>query len=147
LVARFVESIFSERYQTTVGVLIERKTLRVKDREWHLILWDLAGEDAFLQLRPSYLRGAAGYLLVADGTRPATLDVALQLNRRVQDAIGQVPCVLVLNKRDLAAEWEVREEALAALSQQGWRWVTASAKTGHGVDEAFQALVDQLREE
>ena len=48
LVARFVESIFSKKYHTTVGVKISKKALQVSDQEWHLILWDLAGEDEFL---------------------------------------------------------------------------------------------------
>lgn len=38
LVARFVESIFSEKYHTTVGVKISKKALHVDDQEWHLIL-------------------------------------------------------------------------------------------------------------
>jgi small GTP-binding protein len=70
LVARFVESIFSDRYHTTVGVKIEKKTLQVSGQQWNLIVWDLAGEDEFMQIRMSYLRGSSGYLLVADGTRP-----------------------------------------------------------------------------
>ena len=83
LVARFVESIFSEKYLTTVGVKISRKVLQVGNQEWQLMLWDLAGEDEFLQLRPSYLRGSSGYLLVVDGTRRTTLDMAVSLQQRV----------------------------------------------------------------
>src|ERR1051325_7234218 len=56
LVARFVRSIFSEKYHTTIGVKIDKKTLRVDDQELSLILWDLAGEDDFYQVRMSYLR-------------------------------------------------------------------------------------------
>ena len=50
----------------------------------NLILWDLAGEDDISSLRMSYLRGSAGYVLVADGTRPSTLEVALSQRRRVE---------------------------------------------------------------
>ena len=84
LVARFVKSIFSEKYLTTVGVKIDKKTLGVGDQEVTLIVWDLAGEDEFLQVRMSYLRGSAGYFLVADGTRRATLDKAIELQQRAE---------------------------------------------------------------
>jgi len=74
LVKRYVQSVFSETYLTTVGVKIDKKTVDLPERSVNLILWDLAGEDDIGSLRITYLRGAAGYVLVADGTRPATLD-------------------------------------------------------------------------
>src|SRR6476661_2941267 len=77
LVRRYVQSIFSEAYLTTVGVKIDKKTVELTDRTVNLILWDLAGEDDIGSLRMTYLRGASGYVLVADGTRRSTLDVAI----------------------------------------------------------------------
>jgi small GTP-binding protein len=146
LVTRFVDSIFSETYRTSVGVRIEKKALQLGGQEWHLIIWDLAGEDEFLQIRPSYLRGTSGYLLVADGTRRATLEAAVKIQQRVRESIGDVPFVLMLNKADLAAEWEIDEQRLEALARRGWTWLKASAKTGVGVEEAFFTLVDKMME-
>ena len=45
LVRRFVKSIFSETYLTTVGVKIDKKSVALPDKTVDLILWDLAGED------------------------------------------------------------------------------------------------------
>jgi GTPase SAR1 family protein len=45
LVKRFVASVFSEAYLTTVGVKIDKKTVHLGERAVNLILWDLAGED------------------------------------------------------------------------------------------------------
>src|SRR5215510_11946639 len=146
LMTRFVDSMFSDTYYTTVGVRIEKKVLQLGGKEWHLIIWDLAGEDDFLQVRPSYLRGASGYLLVADGTRRATLDAAEIMQQRVRDTIGDVPFVLMLNKSDLVDEWEVAERTIEALSKRGWTWLKASAKTGAGVEEAFLTLVGKMME-
>jgi small GTP-binding protein len=146
LVTRFVDSSFSEKYHTTMGVRIEKKTLQLGGKEWHLIIWDLAGEDEFLQIRSSYLRGSSGYLLVADGTRRATLDAAVNMQQRVRDTIGDVPFVLMLNKSDLADEWEIAERTIEALSKRGWIWLKASAKTGAGVEEAFLTLVGKMME-
>jgi small GTP-binding protein len=117
LVKRFVQSVFSETYLTTVGVKIDKKTVNLPDRIVNLILWDLAGEDDISSLRMSYLRGSAGYVLVADGTRPATLEVALALRRRVEAEFGLLPFVLLLNKNDLQEEWAVRDEEVEGLRQ------------------------------
>ena len=73
LVRRFVQSIFSETYLTTVGVKIDKKSVVLSDKTVDLILWDLAGEDDIGSFRLSYVRGASGLVLVADGTRAATL--------------------------------------------------------------------------
>jgi len=71
LVKRYVDSVFSETYLTTVGVKIDKKVIDLSGRTVNLILWDLAGEDDINAFRMAYLRGAAGYVLVADGTRPS----------------------------------------------------------------------------
>jgi small GTP-binding protein len=144
LVARFVQGIFSEKYHTTVGVKIDKKVVTMSGQDVNLILWDLYGEDEFQKIRMSYLRGSAGYLLVVDGTRRATLEQALKLQRSAHEAIGAVPFVLVLNKADLPNDWEVEPEVLAGLIRQGWSVVTTSAKTGQGVEEVFLTLTQRI---
>jgi small GTP-binding protein len=144
LVKRFVESVFSETYLTTVGVKIDKKTINMSDRILNLILWDLAGEDDTSSLRMSYLRGSAGYVLVADGTRPSTLEVARSLHRRVEADFGALPFVLLLNKNDLQEQWAISDKDLEGLRGNGW-WVrSTSARTGEGVDDAFRTLADRV---
>ena len=140
LVRRYVQSIFSEAYLTTVGVKIDKKTVELTDRTVNLILWDLAGEDDIGSLRMTYLRGASGYVLVADGTRRSTLDVAISLRGRVEAEFGKLPFVLLLNKHDLTDQWAVSDADMDQLRGNGW-WVRpSSARTGEGVDEAFTDL-------
>jgi small GTP-binding protein len=140
LVARFVSTIFSEKYLTTVGVKIDKKTIDAGFGEMTLMLWDIYGEDEFQTVRDSYLRGASGYLLIADGTRYATLDTAVAMQRRAESAIGRVPFLLLLNKADLDVEWQVDQAALWKIAERNWTVVKTSAKTGAGVDDAFTKL-------
>jgi small GTP-binding protein len=140
LVRRFVESIFSDTYLTTVGVKIDKKQLRVEDQDVTLMLWDIYGEDEFQKLRMSYLRGASGFLLVVDGTRRATLDKALAIKDEADKALGPMHSVIVLNKCDLADQWEIEAEKEKELAGRGCSVVRTSAKTGQGVDEIFTQL-------
>ncbi len=146
LVQRFVKSIFKERYFTTLGVKIDKKSLLVDGQEVSLILWDLAGEDEFMKLRLSYLRGSAGLLLVVDATRPETLDTAIDLQRRVVEEVGNMPFVLLLNKADLAEQWCLDPARIETLVDRGWMVIETSAKTGVGVEEAFHALAAEILE-
>jgi len=144
LVRRYVDSIFSDRYLTTVGVKIDKRMVTVGGSEVSLILWDIAGEDDISQVRTSYVRGAAGYLLVADGTRPGTVDVAQAIQQRVEAEVGKLPCVVLLNKHDLHSLWSVSAEHIAALERAGWVVRLTSARSGEGVEEAFQALAERV---
>ena len=138
LIKRYVHSVFSETYLTTVGVKIDKKTVDLTDRIVNLILWDLAGEDNINSLRMTNLRGAAGYVLVADGTRPSTLDVALSLRQRVEADYGPLPFVLLVNKSDLKEQWAISDAEMAGLRQNGWWVEPSSARTGEGVEDAFK---------
>jgi small GTP-binding protein len=146
LVQRFVKSIFSEKYLTTVGVKIDKKTLNVGNQVVDLMLWDLHGEDEFQKLQISYLRGASGYFLVADGTRASTLDGVLRLKETVDKALGKIPFLLLVNKLDLLDEWAVDEGRLARLLEEDWTILKTSAKSGQGVEEAFLALATKTME-
>ncbi len=73
LVRRFVEGRFDDKYLSTIGVKISRKTLARPYGALHLIVWDLAGGEEF-GAESSYLRGAAGALIVGDLTRRETLE-------------------------------------------------------------------------
>ena len=144
LVRRFVESIFSDAYLTTVGVKIDKKTVDVGSQPVTLVVWDVAGEDDWNAIRMSYVRGAAGYLLVVDGTRQETLRVAEGIQARVTAEVGPLPFLVLLNKADLAAEWELPDPPSEALSTSAVAVVRTSAKTGDAVEDAFQQLANRL---
>jgi small GTP-binding protein len=138
LVQRFVHSIFSVKYLSTVGVKIDRKQVRVGEQDVTLMLWDLEGRDANRDISPSYLRGAHGVIYVVDGTRRETFDQASGIRDLVVREVGEVPSILALNKIDLTEEWKLTAADEASTRESGWHCVRTSAKTGEGVEPAFQ---------
>ncbi|MFK8015523.1 MAG: Rab family GTPase [Gammaproteobacteria bacterium] len=145
-VARVVHNVFSDKYLTTVGVKIDTKSLALEDgRAMKLVIWDIAGTDRFTAVEYSYLRGASGYLLVIDGTRRQTMDVALELQREARERYGDVPCVTLVNKNDLTAQWQLTDDDLKALRANGHRVYLTSARTGEKVEEALLALSQLMR--
>ncbi|HSB16382.1 MAG TPA: Rab family GTPase [Bryobacteraceae bacterium] len=144
LVKRFVESIFGEQYLTTVGVKIDKKDVVVDGCTVTLAIWDIAGEDDLAEFRISNVRGASGYVLVVDGCRRASLEKAVDLQRRITASFGLLPFVLVANKADLRDEWEIQPDAIAALIGEGWHAIEASAKTGDAVEQVFHTLAKDM---
>jgi small GTP-binding protein len=144
LVNQFVRSLFSEKYHTTIGVKVDKKEMTVQGTDVALLLWDIHGKDDIQELPSAYLWGAAGYLLVADGTHRATLGVAESIQKVVTDTVGALPFMLLLNKSDLAEQWEIGSEDMGGLADRGWPVVKTSAKTGEGVESAFLALARRM---
>jgi len=144
LVQRFVNSIFDDKYLTTVGVKIDKKSLDVDGETVDLLLWDIQGEDDLNKMRTSYLRGAAGYFFVVDGTRAVTLETALQIKALAEETQPGVPSMLLLNKSDLVEEWEIGDEAIGEAEAAGMETLRTSAKDGSGVEEAFLSLARKM---
>jgi GTPase SAR1 family protein len=156
LVSRFVENMFSETWQTTVGVLISKKTVKVGDQDLTMVIWDLAGFDKSVRL--SYLSGMSGFLLVADGTSPSSLERACQVYKEIcsfeqpppakpnpnvpyiQFPYRQIPFYLLLNKSDLVNQWKIDDSDLQNLKNKGWPIIKSSAKENTGVEESFLGL-------
>jgi small GTP-binding protein len=144
LVRQYVFSIFSGSYQTTLGVKIDKKSLEVDGETVELILWDLAGEDDFMKVPGSYLRGSSGVVLVADGTRADTLETAIGLNQKVLDEVGDIPVILLVNKSDVKSSWTIDQSELKVMQEKGWRIIETSAMDGDNVNQAYQELAQQL---
>lgn len=143
LVARYVRNMFSDKYLSSIGVKVDKKVVAIDGSDVTLVVWDIHGDDQFQAIRASYLRGTSGYLLVVDGTRRSTLDKALDVKKTVDQVIGELPFIVLLNKADLTGDWDLTaadEEDL----QSKYTVLRSSAKTGAGVEDAFSRLARAL---
>lgn len=144
LVSRFVRNTFSDKYLTTVGVKVDSKHVALPDSHTvKLVVWDIAGKSALDALNLNYLRGATGLMLVADGTREASLRATLNLLMQARDVLDDPAVVLVVNKLDLVERWQVAPATIAEL-RRTLPVVETSAQSGDGVEAAFAELARKL---
>lgn len=145
LVARAVKNEFPEKYLTTVGVKMDTKSVSVSNElDVKVILWDIAGDSVLNSKASSYVRGSAGFIFVADGTRMNTLTSVLQIKMEANRLLGELPCVLLINKHDLIDQWDVCEATLKDIQAHGWQIFYTSAKTGENVELALTTLAQNL---
>lgn len=142
LVQRYVHSLFSPRYLSTVGVKIDRKEVSAHGEPVTLMLWDLEGRDANHDVNPSYVRGAHGLIFVVDGTRRETFDQTFDIQEKVASQVGDIPSAIAFNKSDLTDEWKLTSADEQAVHAKGLFGILTSAKTGAGVEETFQWLAE-----
>ena len=143
-IRRYTEDSFSERYIATIGTTFALKTLdvdlptgsRVTAR---VVLWDLAGQPTYNELRRRYMAGASMAIIVYDVTRPQTfLDIGEWYTRFITVCPNAVVAV-VANKID-RADRLVPQEAGEMI--KNWLYET-SAKTGENVSTLFTDLVSR----
>ncbi len=145
LVRRFVYDRFDDQYISTIGVKVSRKTVVLAQEdevlELTMMLWDLAGSNEFSRVRASYLRGAAGAVLVCDLTRPETLDRVQSCAAELLRISPRAQTVLAANTCDLAEQRRISEaEIERTASVLGAAHYRTSAKTGQEIEALFRHL-------
>jgi small GTP-binding protein len=151
LVRQFVYNRFEEHYLSTLGVHVSRKTVSVPHPagvvDLAILLWDIAGNNGFEKVRTSYVRGAAGALLVCDLTRPKTLDGLLAYVDLVRSISPEARLIMAANKCDLIDERQLITNQVAALAHTLHApFYLTSAKTGEEAETIFRELGSMLVE-
>ncbi len=142
---RFVYNRYSEAYQSTVGVRVQRKVVTVQATELALILWDTEGSQDSTSLRTSYLRGAAAAVIVCDLTRATTILHCAEYAQILRQVNSAIWIAIAGNKLDLiSADHANALTALQTAATIGVPLTLSSASTGDGVEALFQQLGEGL---
>jgi len=152
LIRRYVLDIFSDKYIATFGTKISKKKVRIKtddeDAAVTLVIWDIIGHKEFRELvKDAYFYGANGALVVCDVTRRITMDELKGWVKGLFDVTGKIPLVFLGNKSDMPESAEVKKaelEMFAAIYNAPV--LMTSAKTGDGVEKAFEILTERILE-
>jgi small GTP-binding protein len=141
-IMRFTEDKFGEKYKATIGTSLAIKNINVEIKKGviartQIVLWDLAGQPTYKDLRQRYMVGAAMAFIVYDVTRPSTFMNVYEWYRNFRAVCPEAMLVLVANKVDIE-DRRVPEEAGLMLSKWlGMKYIETSAKTGQNVNEMF----------
>lgn len=134
---KFIYNKFDDKYLTTIGVKVNKKSIEIEGKEISLLLWDIAGEVSQDKIPNSYFLGSSGIIYVFDLTRPSTYrNIASDieyLNGMANDAIIKV----VGNKSDLVTSDQIAD--IKETISNKWDIIT-SAKTGENVEDLFYSI-------
>ena len=149
LVKKFVSGQFSKDYRSSIGTNIFIKKINLENiGETTIQLWDIAGQERWINMRRSYYSGAKGVLIVGDLTRKNTFDQIVKFwVPDVKQYCELTPIVLIANKNDLKEE--INEIEINTLGQQinAIGIFTTSAKTGENVEMAFKIISEHAIKE
>ncbi|CAL8094743.1 unnamed protein product [Calicophoron daubneyi] len=130
----------------TIGFNVEK----VKYKKFRLSIWDTGGQYKIRPLWRHYYQDTQGIIFVIDSNDPKRLDEAreeLALLLKQDDLRGAVLLILA-NKQDLPKALNQKEITdkfkLKDLQNRSWFVQLTCAKTGSGLHEGLDWLVDQL---
>mmetsp|Transcript_37237 Transcript_37237/g.75992 ORF Transcript_37237/g.75992 Transcript_37237/m.75992 type:complete len:205 (-) Transcript_37237:185-799(-) len=147
LLIRYSSHSFSPTFITTIGIDFKIKNVNIDGKRVKLQIWDTAGQERFKTITTSYFRGAQGILLVYDTTEAETFEGINQWMQQIkQHGEENVNKLLIANKCDYPeADREVtRAQGEELAKKYGMKFIETSAKTGQGVEEAFQMIAGDV---
>jgi len=158
IIHRYVSKTFSTGRNVTIGIDIATKRVRVGNDALQLVFWDIAGQERFIGLAPTYYRNADAVLIVLDATTETrNLDTTTRWKSEVDDKVfyrngDPVPVLLFANKWDLIEGEEKLQVFSDALLDNFCRkhsfdgWFRTSAKTGHNISKGMDFLISKILE-
>jgi len=151
LIKQFTQSSFKEEYIKTIGAQFSVYDKTIDDDAIKLLFWDIAGQDEFNFLRPSFFNNSKAAIIVysleeENELGKVSFEHVHDWHEDVKHHCGDIPVVLFANKVDLVKESQINKVKIERLveEEQFLNYCLTSAKTGEGVVEAFNELIEIL---
>ena len=132
----------------TIGFNVETVTYK----NLKLQVWDLGGQGTIRPYWRCYYPNTNAVIYVVDSSDKERIDIAKQeMYTMLQESdLRSVPLLVFANKQDVSgamSEGEVGELlGLADIKNRQWRIAKSCTKSGEGISDGFDWLVDLLRD-
>ncbi|NVM19348.1 MAG: GTP-binding protein [Candidatus Lokiarchaeota archaeon] len=150
LIQKFTQGTFQTDYIKTIGAQLTNYKTEIDGYRIELIFWDIAGQDDFHFLRPSFYRASKAAIIVYSledndlGRR--SFEHIIKWYEDVKQFCGEIPVVVFANKVDLVNEQSLDKRKIQNLVKEHnfLGYYITSAKTGQGLDDAYKALIKEI---
>lgn len=147
LIKRIIQDSYEETYIQTIGASYDGYDFVIDGQNVKVAIWDCAGSERYKGLSVMYLRGADGVIVVYDVTKEETFNALSSWNNIIKNAESdkEIQIFLIGNKIDDVSNRKISYQKAHEFSlQHGWDYFEVSAKTGNGVNEAFQSIMTKI---
>ncbi len=150
LIKKFTKGGFQKEYIKTIGAQFSKFNQKIEDDLCELVFWDIAGQDEFHFLRPSFYRSSVASIVVfsleENNYGKETFKHAGSWVKEIKKFCGDIPVALFGNKVDLVDESKLDDEKISKFVKKHdiTSYYRTSAKTGQNVENAFKAMINEL---
>jgi small GTP-binding protein len=150
LIKNYTQGTFETDYIETIGAQFSKYDKDIKGDNIRLLFWDIAGQRDLDFLRPSFYRDSDAaiivYSLEENELGKNSFKHTQNWYKDIKRFCGDIPIVIFANKVDLLdkdkLEYSKIQEIVNKYNFLGY-FIT-SAKTGQGVHDAFDAIIQKL---
>ncbi|MFX1277812.1 MAG: Rab family GTPase [Promethearchaeota archaeon] len=150
LIQKFTKSTFKEEYIKTIGADLSNYDYVIDNDKIRLQFWDIAGQDKFHFLRPSFFNksraGIIVYSLEDNKLGQESFKNIPNWYAEIKKYCGDIPIIIFANKADLVEFSQVDETPIQEFVKENklLGYKITSAKTGEGVIDAFNTIIKNL---
>ena len=150
LIKKFTKGTFEKDYIKTIGAQFSKYNKEFNGDMVILLFWDIAGQDDFNFLHHLFYKESKAVIIVYSleenelGRKSFTH--IKNWHEAVEQNCGNIPIVLFANKVDLVDESSLNSaEIQKHVNEYNFlNFFLTSAKTGQGVIEAFNTIIERL---
>ncbi|MFX1425458.1 MAG: Rab family GTPase [Promethearchaeota archaeon] len=150
LIQKFTKGSFQKDYIKTIGAQFSNYKQNIEEDRVELVFWDIAGQDEFHFLRPSFYKNSSAGIIVFSLEennlgKESFKNITIWYSD-LKQFCGDIPVLLFANKVDLVNKEELDTKRIAKLVEKKkfLGYYLTSAKTGERVYDGFQAIIKAL---
>ena len=150
LIKKFTKGKFQEDYIKTIGAQFSKFDAEISGDTIKLLFWDIAGQDEFFFLHPTFYRESRAaiivYSLEENNVGKRSFEHITDWHEDIKKYCGDIPIVMFANKVDLIEENNLDKMNIQEVVKERdfLGYFLTSAKTGQGVIDAFNAIINEL---
>ena len=150
LIKNFTKGSFKRDYIKTIGAQFSRFNRVINEDVIDLIFWDIAGQDDFNFLHPLFYKESKACIIVcsleeSEIGKDSFIHIK-EWHNELKKYCVNIPVVLFANKVDLVEENDLDIDKIQNITNEHnfFGYYLTSAKTGQGVIDAFNAIINEL---
>lgn len=151
LIRKYTKGNFEKDYIKTIGAQFSRFEKNIENDDLvNLVFWDIAGQEDFDFLQPLFYKESKAsivvYSLEENDLGKNSLKHVKNWVGNLKKFCGDIPMILLANKVDLVEENELDLLDIKNIVDK-YNFIgfsLTSAKTGQGVNEAFDIIIQEL---
>ena len=150
LIKKFTRGTFETDYVETIGAQFSKFDKEIDEDHVRLLFWDIAGQRDLDFLRPSFYRESDAaiivYSLEENNLGRNSFKHIQNWHEDIKRFCGNIPIMLFANKIDLIDMDNLDHSEIREIVNEHYflGYYITSAKTGQGVHEAFDAIIEKL---
>ncbi|MFX1278198.1 MAG: GTP-binding protein [Promethearchaeota archaeon] len=150
LIKKFTKGSFEKDYIKTIGAQFSNYKQDIENDQCELVFWDIAGQDEFHFLRPSFYKNSSAaiivYSLEDNSLGKESFKNITHWYSDLKHFCGDIPVILFANKIDLVDKKQIETKKIEKLVEKKnfIGYYLTSAKTGERVYDGFLAIINEL---